>query len=124
MEEKIIHRRLYAFFNSKALNMLMLICVLSLTQIGYLQSMLLPVSCASVAFALFIGYSLWIWIKKPERVIIDTWLSSRTIWFTLYFLVIVNFSDLSVWWYILPLVAAIILLFVSIVRPHDRHFDI
>ncbi|MCM1032903.1 MAG: hypothetical protein NC405_04020 [Odoribacter sp.] len=124
MRQDIRHRRLYAFYQSKVLNTLMIVTVISLMQIGYLQSMVMPVICSSVSLALFIGYSLWLWIRKPKQITIDTWLSNLSIWFTLYFVVVVAMKDLTQWWYIFPIVAAIILMFINLVRPHDELFDI
>ena len=119
METQIRHRRLYAFYNSKVLNALFLIGVVTLTQIGYLQSIIMPAICASVSFALFIGYSLWIWIKKPTRLIINTWLSNLTIWFTLYFLIVSAMKDLSLWWYVFPNNPAILVLLFNLIRPNS-----
>lgn len=124
MRQDIRHRRLYAFYQSKILNTLMIVTVISLMQIGYLQSMVMPVICSSVSLALFIGYSLWLWIRKPKQITIDTWLSNLSIWFTLYFVVVVAMKDLTQWWYIFPIVAAIVLMFINLVRPHDELFDI
>lgn len=124
MRQEIRHRRLYAFYQSKVLNTLMIVTVISLMQIGYLQSMVMPVICSSVSLALFIGYTLWLWIRKPKQITIDTWLSNLSIWFTLYFVVVVAMKDLTQWWYIFPIVAAIILMFINLVRPHDELFDI
>ena len=124
MKQEIRHRRLYAFYQSKVLNTLMIVTVISLMQIGYLQSMVMPVICSSVSLALFIGYSLWLWVRKPKQITIDTWLSNLSIWFTLYFVVVVAMKDLRPWWYIFPIVAAIILMFINLVRPHDELFDI
>lgn len=125
MEQQIRHRRLYAFYNSKALNVLLLIGVLSLLQTGYSEATPVPaIACSAVAFILFIGYTLWIWIKKPKQIIINTWLSNLTIWFTLYYLIIIQPNDLSWWWFATPVMAAIIIYFIDMIRPHDELFEI
>ncbi len=124
MEANIRHRRLYAFYNSKVLNALYIIGVVSLLQIGYLQSLIVPVVCSSVSFTLFIGYSLWLWIKKPARLVINAWMSNLTFWFTLYFLAVAAMKATALWWYVFPIVAAIILMFINLIRPHDEVFDI
>lgn len=117
MKQNIRHLRLYAFLNSSALNALYIVGIISLLQIGYLHSFLLPLVCASVSFASFIGYALWLWIKKPEKIVIDTRLSNQTIWFTLYFIAVAAMKDPGEWWYVFPLIAAILLLFASLTRP-------
>lgn len=117
MKQNIRHLRLYAFLNSSVLNALYIVGIISLLQIGYLRSLLLPLVCASTSFALFIGYTLWLWIKKPEKILIDTRLSNQTIWFTLYFIAIAAMKEPGEWCYALPLIAAILLLFVSLTRP-------
>lgn len=124
MKPEIKHRRLYAFYNSKVLNVLQMIIILSLLLIGYLRSMLIPLICASVAFLFFAAYSLWIWIKKPERIVINSWLSNLSSLFTLYFLAIVAFNAESPYWYAAPLVAAIVLCFVVMIRRGDEVFTV
>lgn len=124
MEKKIRHRRLHAFYQSKVLNALMIVVVVSLLQIGYMQSLLMPVVCASMALSLFIGYALWLWIKKPRRIVINRWLSTVDGWITLYFLVVVAMKGASPWWYILPALAAILAMFICMVKPQDEVFEI
>lgn len=124
MKQEIRHRRLYAFYNSKVLNVLLVIGVISLLQMDCLESMLLPGVCAITAFALFIGYTLWLWIKKPEQITINRWLSNTTIYFTLYYLIVINFSNLAWWWLAAPIIAAIILCFIDMIHPHDESFEI
>lgn len=124
MKQDIKHRRLYAFFNSKVLNVLYVMGVLSLLQVGYLKSMELPVVCSSASFALFIGYSLWLWIKKPKQIVVNVWLSDLTIWFTLFFLIVAAMKATSWMWYTFPIVAAIVMWFIDMICPHDKLFDI
>lgn len=124
MKQEIKHRRLYAFFNSKVLNVLYVIGVLSLLQVGYLKSMELPVVCSSASFALFIGYSLWLWLKKPKQIVVNVWLSDLTIWFTLFFVIVAAMKATSWIWYTFPIVAAIVMWFIDMIYPHDKLFDI
>lgn len=124
MKGEIKHRRLYAFYHSKVLNALMIVCVVMLLQIPYLNSFLMPVVCATTALALFISYSLWLWIKKPDRVVLNKWISNLGSWFTIYFLVVVTMNPQSPWWYIFPAVAAICALFISMVKSTDEVFEI
>lgn len=125
MTKKIIrHRRLYAFYHSKVLNALVTVIIVSLLQIGYMRPMLVPEICAAVSTALFLGYALWLWIKKPRQVVINKWLSDLNGWLTLYFLIVSARRANAVWWYVFPAVGAIFMLFIAMVRPHDEVFDI
>lgn len=124
MKQEIRHRRLYAFYNSKVLNVLLMIGVIALLLMDYASNMLLPALCSAVAFALFIGYSLWIWVRRPRQITISVWLSNSTIWFTLYYMIIICFPELSWWWFAAPIIAAIILCFIDMVGGHDEVFDI
>lgn len=124
MEKQIRHRRLHAFYNSKVLNSLMIVVIASLLSAGYTNTFLMPVVCASVALGLFIGYSLWLWIKKPQRVVVNGWLSEMNGLLTLYFLIICALDSGSPWWYVLPSVCAIGVFFINMIRPKDEIFEI
>lgn len=124
MEQNIIHRRLHAFYQSKVLNALMMTIVISLLLMAYTKSMLLPVMCASLALAFFIGYSMWLWIKKPKRIVINNWLSNINGPFTLYFLIITALNPTNQWWYITPIALSVVVLFISLVKDNDEVFEI
>lgn len=124
MQQDIIHRRLHAFFRSKVLNALMIVIIVSLLLMAYTKSMLLPVICGSLALLFFIGYSLWLWIKKPKSIIINNWLSDLNGSFTIYFLIINAMDAPNQWWYITPIVFSVVLLFISLVNNQDEKFDI
>ena len=124
MAQQIRHRRLEAFYKSKVLNSLTIVIFTSLFLMAYTRSLLLPAVCASTAFSLFIGYSLWLWIKKPDKIVINKWLSNISGWLTLYFLITINISDAAPAWYILPIVAAIITMFIALTNNYDEVFDI
>jgi hypothetical protein len=51
-------------------------------------------------------------------------MSNLTFWFTLYFLAVAAMKATALWWYVFPIVAAIILMFINLIRPHDEVFDI
>ncbi|WP_289742172.1 hypothetical protein [uncultured Duncaniella sp.] len=68
---EIRHRRLYAFYESKVLNALMITVVTSLLLAAYTQSMLMPIICGAIALTCFIGYSIWLWVKKPQKIVIN-----------------------------------------------------
>lgn len=125
MKQEIRHRRLQAFFTSKVLNSLMIVIIVSLLVMAGTKTMLLPAVCGALALLLFIGYSLWLWIKKPERIIINRWLSGINGWFTLYYLIISAMKAPNEWWYITPVAFAVVLLFISLVKDqNDEPFDI
>lgn len=121
---KVRHRRLSAFYESKVLNALMLTMETSLLLGAYTQSMLLPIICGSIALLCFIGYSIWFWVRKPQKVVINKWLSAINVWFTLYFLIIMAMDAPNQWWYITPICFAVCILCISLIRNHDERFDI
>ncbi|MDE6100651.1 MAG: hypothetical protein K2G01_06355 [Paramuribaculum sp.] len=124
MKQKIRHRRLHAFFASKVLNSLMIVIIVSLMVMPYTKTMLLPAVCGSLALILFIGYSLWLWIKKPNSIVVNYWLSNINGCFTIYFLIISAMSPTNEWWYIFPISYTIVLMFVAMVRNQDEFFEI
>lgn len=124
MAQEIRHRRLHAFYQSKVLNALMILECVSLLMIGYMGSITLPAICASIAFALFLGYSLWLWIKKPRRIVINNMLSEASGFFTLYFIVVGISGASNPWWYGFPVLCAIVIMFVSMIKPSDEVFEI
>lgn len=124
MKEEIRHRRLYAFYNSKVLNLLYMVGIISLMQMVYTQHMTVPVLFAAAFFVLFIGYSLWLWIKKPAQIVINTWISDFSGLFSLYYLAVVAFDATSIWWYVAPIAAFIILILINMFRPQDKIFVI
>ena len=124
MVQEIKHRRLQAFYRSKVLNALMIVVIVSLLLRAYTKSMLLPVICSSLAIAFFIGYSLWLWIKKPKSIIVNEWLSNLNGWYTIYFLIIMAMDAPNQWWYITPIVFSVVLLFISMINNQDEKFDI
>jgi len=124
MNQQIKHRRLYAFYKSKVLNALMIVVIVSLLMTGYTRELKLPVVSATVALCFFIGYSLWFWIKKPARVIINNWLSDMSALFTLYFLIVAAINSNNPWWYGFPVICAVCILFICMVKPKDAIFEI
>lgn len=125
MEKEIRHRRLYAFYNSKVLNALMIVIINGIFLMGYYKTYLLPAICSSSAFLLFLGYSVWLWIKKPKEITINAWLSDISGIFTLYFLVIAAMKTDNQWWYIFPVVCSVFILFITMINPkNDKTFII
>lgn len=120
----IRHRRLYAFYKSKVLNALMIAVVTCLLLMAYTESMLLPVICGSIALMCFIGYSIWLWFKKPCRLLINKWLSNINGWFTLYYLIITAMDAPNKWWYITPICISVCILCICLIRNQDEWFDI
>ena len=124
MNSEIKHRRLHAFFYSKVLNSLMFIIALSLIMASYNYMFVLSVVCALVALLLFIGYSLWLWIGKPDSVVVNHRLSDLSGLYMLYCLLIITLKASNQLWYIIPLSCAIILMFLLQLRPSDQTFVI
>lgn len=123
-KEGIRHRRLYAFFESKVLNVLMITVVTSLLLMAYTQSMLLPVICSTIALICFIGYAIWLWVKKPQRIIINRWLSGINGCFTLYFIIIMPMEAPNEWWYIIPICLIVCILCFSLICNKDELYEI
>lgn len=102
----------------------MIVVIVSLLLMAYTKSMLLPVICGSTALLLFIGYSLWLWIKKPKSIVVNNWLSNLNGWFCLYYLIINAMDAPNQWWYITPIVFSVFLLFISLINNQDEIYDI
>lgn len=124
MNQTIRHRRLYAFYQSKVLNSLMIVVFISLIMAAYMNAITLPAVCAALAFILAVGYALWIWIKKPARIVINNLLSTASSIFTFYFIILGFILPDNAWWYCLPAIAAVALMFICMVKPSDEVFDI
>lgn len=124
MKQKIMHRRLYAFYQSKVLNALLIATIVSLLLAAYADSLLMPVICGSLATLFFIAYSLWLWIKKPASITINNWLSNLRGLFVLYYLIVTAMKEPNQWWYITPIALSVVALFVALITDHDERFDI
>lgn len=124
MKCEIRHRRLYAFYRSKVLNALVIAIIVSFMLIDCTRTMLLPMICGSIATSFFVGYSLWLWIKKPVRVTINNWLSDIAGWFILYFLIVGAMHAANQWWYFFPIIMALLVLIISLFRNQDESFEI
>ena len=124
MIETIRHRRLYAFYRSNVLNSLMVVIGVSIMLMQCTNYAIVTGLCAALSMLFLIGYSLWIWIAKPKSIVINRWLSDTTTYFVLYFLIITAMKSANQWWYITPVILAVILLFVALIRPKDEIFTI
>lgn len=124
MKLQIRHRRLYAFFHSVVLNSLGIVIMLSLFLIGCCEDYYLPLSCASLAFLFFAGYSVWFWIKKPSRIIVNRHISEISSMFAFYYLIVSATSAENRWFYISPLLVAIAVLFIFLVKNQNETFEI
>ncbi len=102
----------------------MMVVIVSLLLMAYTKSMLLPVICGTLAALFFIGYSLWLWIKKPKSIIINNLLSNLNGAFIYYYLIIIAIDSPNQWWYITPFALSVVLLFISLINYKDEKFDI
>lgn len=102
----------------------MIVVIVNLLLIGYTKSMLLPVVCSSLALLFFIGYSIWLWLKKPKSIVINDWLSNINGIYTFYFLVISVMDTPGKWWWITPIVLSVVVLFLSLINNKDEIFKI
>lgn len=128
MGQNVRHPRLHAFYQSKVLNTLMIVLINALLLMDWFihagYYWLLPLICSAVAFVLFAGYTVWLWVCKPGTIVINRWLSDMSVYLTFYFLAVVAMNASNQWWYILPLVCSIVMFIVLIVKPKDECFAI
>lgn len=121
---EIRHKRLYAFYNSRVLNVLMCIEVMMLCMMGYSRSLVVPGIIAGVILLGMIVYSAWLWIKKPREVIVDQWLSDISACSTIFFLIVLAIDPDNRWWYLAPAICTLIILIVSFFRNGSKSFSI
>lgn len=107
MTPEIKHRRLYAFYNSTALNALMIAMVVCLMLSVIITPAEIPLLAGAIVLLYCIGYSLWLWLKKPAAIEISPALSNISSIFLLYYLIIVAVSPDNAWWYIIPAFVAL-----------------
>lgn len=125
MRNEIRHRRLYAFYHCKVLNVLEMLIVASLSSMGLIVSNLIPLTCAGIAFILFLCYSCWLWFRKPDRVVINKYVADITSITALYVLSILTLRPGSKWWYAAPLLCALWALAMLVIKPKsDEIFEI
>lgn len=124
MEQEIRHRRLHAFMFSKVLNAMMTLVVVNLFLMAYTRSMLLPALCGLVALVFFIGYALWLWVKKPRVITLNRRMSVVSRFLLYYYLIVSAMKEPGSWWYIFPLVMAVVLTGVSLIDNRDEEFSI
>lgn len=125
MEYAVRHPRLDAFYESKVLSALMMVIIASLCLIGYNEdAWLLPVITASLAAVLFVGYTLWFWIKKPASIVVNSRLSDLTFVFMLYCGIIVAVGVTNPWWFIAPVILEVLVFFIMLVDNSDKRVEI
>lgn len=124
MEQTIRHRRLYAFFQSKVLNGLMILIVVCLLMATDRELALFPLACGALALILFAGYSLWVWIRKPATLVINNPLSTLSSLYTLYFLIVRSIDLAGEWWSLAPTLLSIPVLMVALCGYGDKEFAI
>jgi len=85
---------------------------------------MLPLLCSAISFLAALGYTIWFCVKKPDKVVVNRWLSDIDGKYTLYFLIVLNIKEPSDWWFTFPAVCGVALLFISLVNNKDEVFDI
>lgn len=124
MKAKIRHLRLNEFYTDKVMNSMIIVMLISLMAAGCTSTPTLPVCCAALALALAVGYALWFWIKKPDKVVTNKWLSEMNGLLMLYFLITAAMDGKSEWWYIFPVVCGIATLFTALTTDKDETVDL
>lgn len=81
-------------------------------------------SSIGMAFILMIGYSCWLWFKKPAVITINEWLSDMSGYFVIFMLAAVAVKSDNFLWATFPLVAAVVTMFISSVKNKDKQFVI
>lgn len=107
---------------SKVLNSLMIVGVSGLFMRPLCETSLISIICSSLAFAAFVGYFLRLWLKKPDKILINKRISAFNRNLTLYFFIVAAMKSGSEWWYVFPLAVSLILLVLELVCPDDELF--
>ena len=124
MELEVRHKRLYAFYNSLVLNVLMCIEVILLCVMSYSRMMVLPGVLAGILLLVMLGYSAWLWIKKPREIVIDKWLADVSAYSTILFLIVLAIDPDDRWWYLVPAASTFIILITALIRKRSQKFSI
>ena len=124
MELEVRHKRLYAFYNSLVLNVLMCIEVILLCVMGYSRMMVLPGVLAGILLLVMLGYSAWVWIKKPREIVIDKWLADVSAYSTILFLIVLAIDPDDRWWYLVPAASTFIILITALIKKRSQKFSI
>lgn len=120
MKLKARHRRLDAFYRSKVLNSLLTVFMIGLMLCEYDEGVCPVMLLVTVlALVLFVGYSLWFWIKKPSRVVVKDFISEVSSPMACYVLIVMAISAENFVWYLLPPIAGVVMMFVSMLRNSD-----
>lgn len=124
MEQPLRHPRLFAFYNSTVLNVLEIAICICLMSAGFVHDLMIPTILACAAFAVFILYTMWIWLKKPAQIHINPWLSQLASSFVFYFLIIAAIMPEARWWYIAPILPAAIIIIMAFTAKKGSMYNI
>lgn len=91
---------------------------------AFMKTLMLPAICGGLALICFLGYSLWLWIKKPSVIVINEWLSNISTYYTFYYLIVVAIDAQNQWWFIVPLALSIVFLFLILAFSNDERFEV
>lgn len=124
MALEIRHKRLYAFYNSRVLSILMCIAEALLCLMAYSGSMQWFGIPMGLVLLLMVGYTAWLWIKKPAQIVIDKWLAGVTIYpFVLFGIIEIADPENSIW-YLVPCALACIFLIASLFKNTTDRYEI
>ena len=123
-KDKIENRRLYAFLRSQTLTILMLLAFSCLFLMPYLNDLMIPGIIGGVIFCMAIGYSLWFWIKKPKKIVINNWLSNISNVFIFYWFIINTINNSNKILYLLPRICMVALFLIVLVKQRGYGFRI
>ena len=121
MNRRVRYRRLDAYYRSKVLNSLMMVVMMGLLLCRYCgDTYVVPCIIAGLALALFVAYSLWFWIKKPQRMVVNDMISDVASLMTIYVLIVNAMRVENVLWYVVPMVCGVVTMFVCMVKNSDE----
>ncbi len=123
MGYEIRHKRLYAFYNSRVLNVLMGIEVMMLCLMGYSGYMVVPGIVAGIILLGMIVYSAWLWIKKPAQIVIDKRLSDLSMYTTLFFIIVLVADPANRLWYLAPAACTLVILLLSFIKNDSATYE-
>lgn len=102
----------------------MLTFIASILFLGWSDEILLSLIPAGTTLLFFVGYSLWFWIAKPKKIVVNNWLDTSNTICSIYLLAIIALHAQSEWWYIGGLIAMISILFIALITDKDQTIEL
>lgn len=110
------HPRLHAFYESAAMNMLMIGMFLSIMSLDFLNISIIPAICCISFLIVGVIYTLWYWTGKTKQIKTSKFLSYADDCYFVYFLIVTAMRFESIWWFICAAIAAAAILLIFLIR--------